>query len=172
MLSTSLSLCALVDSLQLNQNSGVPYTIEHLPDFNVSSLSTITMRATLALRNAHTPLIRFLGKRSVPRMFEISFPTELQLFTHTRSQLLTGYNRGRPQSPSSPSVAFRKPPRLVCGLPGQGPTTRPSWSRFVHPGRCWPEPLCCLRSGAAQGGRILRPRRPASTLPPSALLRG
>ncbi|KAK5708638.1 hypothetical protein LTS12_028165 [Elasticomyces elasticus] len=26
------------------------------------------MRATLALRNAHTPLIRFLGKRSVPQI--------------------------------------------------------------------------------------------------------
>lgn len=36
------------------------------------------MRATLALRNAHTPLIRFLGKRSVPRTLEKNLPAESQ----------------------------------------------------------------------------------------------
>lgn len=60
------------------------------------------MRVTLALRNAHTPLIRFLGKRSVPRMLEIS-SAESQL---SRYQLLTGITeidhspRAHPLSPS------------------------------------------------------------------------
>jgi hypothetical protein len=74
--------------------------------FSTTSTSiTITMRATFALRNAaRTPLIRFLGKRSVPRTSSPALPVQ----QHVK---LTPSHRVRgPHSSRSPRLSHRNSP--------------------------------------------------------------
>jgi hypothetical protein len=134
------------------------------PQIQPHTYTTAKMRATRVLLK-HTPMIKFIGRRSVPKRT----PTHpIQTNLPIPAQKLT-LHRNRPHPPSAPRVPLRVSPRVLRLLPPESQPARPHdaqqqlWifaSSFSLPsaGRNWRQHCKTIGKRAAEGRRVLGPQ--------------